>query len=126
VFKPDVWDDTTFVDRRNDLEAVIADLLSSPEFQQLIDSQAIGAAGHSLGGYTVVGLAGGWSSWFDSRIQAVVALSLYVMPYQVKKTLGNVHVPLIPEPILEKSNPNVAEFKFRLACTQGFPRPYGA
>lgn len=95
VFKPDVWDDTTFVDRRNDLEAVIADLLSKPEFQQVIDSQAIGAAGHSLGGYTVVGLAGGWSSWLDPRIRAVVAFSPYVMPFQVKKTLGNVHVPLM-------------------------------
>jgi predicted dienelactone hydrolase len=95
VFKPDIWDDTTFIDRRNDLEAVINDLLSSPEFQQVIDSQAIGAAGHSLGGYTVVGLAGGWSSWLDPRIRAIVALSPYVMPFQVKKTLGNVHVPLM-------------------------------
>jgi predicted dienelactone hydrolase len=95
VFKPDIWDDTTFIDRRNDLEAVIAGLLSNHEFQQVIDAQAIGAAGHSLGGYTVVGLAGGWSSWLDPRIRAVVALSPYVMPFQVKKTLGNVHVPLM-------------------------------
>jgi predicted dienelactone hydrolase len=95
VFKPDIWDDTTFIDRRNDLEAVIASLLSNHEFQQVIDAQAIGAAGHSLGGYTVVGLAGGWSSWLDPRIRAVVALSPYVMPFQVKKTLGNVHVPLM-------------------------------
>ena len=95
VFKPDIWDDTTFIDRRNDLEAVIAGLLSNHEFQQVIDAQAIGAAGHSLGGYTVVGLAGGWSSWLDPRIRAVVALSPHVMPFQVKKTLGNVHVPLM-------------------------------
>ncbi|HXY25047.1 MAG TPA: hypothetical protein VEI73_10380 [Candidatus Acidoferrum sp.] len=58
-------------------------------------SQKIGLAGHSLGGYTVVGIAGGWQSWIDPRIRAVLALSPYVMPFQVKSTLGNVHVPLM-------------------------------
>lgn len=60
----------TFRDRREDLEAVIAELLlSHREFQQVIDSQSIGAAGHSLAGYMVVGLAAGWPSWFDPRIR---------------------------------------------------------
>jgi len=48
-----------------------------------------------LGGYTVVGLAGGWPSWRDSRIRAVLALSPYVMPFQVKQTLGGIRVPLM-------------------------------
>jgi predicted dienelactone hydrolase len=95
VFKPETWNETTFLDRRKDLEAVIAELLSDNEFQQIIDPQSIGAAGHSLGGYTVVGLVGGWPSWLDPRIRAVIAYSPYVMPFQVQKTLGNVHVPLM-------------------------------
>jgi predicted dienelactone hydrolase len=52
-------------DRRADIEAVIDDLLSSSEFRGVIDMQSIGAAGHSLGAYTVVGMVGGWSSWLD-------------------------------------------------------------
>ena len=95
VFKPEIWDEKTFLDRRDDLEAVMSELLFNREFQQVIDPQSIGAAGHSLGGYTVVGLAGGWASWRDPRIHAVVAFSPYVMPFQVKKTLGGVHVPLM-------------------------------
>lgn len=93
--KPETWDDQTFLDRRNDLETLLAALLADHEFQQVINPDTIGAAGHSLGGYTVVGLAGGWPSWLDPRIRAVLALSPYVMPFQVQKTLGDVHVPLM-------------------------------
>src|SRR5271155_5138250 len=59
VFKPDTWNDSSFIDRRDDIEAVIAELLTSPEFQPIIEPQNIGGAGHSLGGYTVGGKAGG-------------------------------------------------------------------
>ena len=95
VFKPETWDDKTFADRRADIEAVIDGLVANSEFARVIDSERIGAAGHSLGGYTVVGMAGGWPSWTDSRIRAVLAFSPYVMPFQIQKTLGNVHVPLM-------------------------------
>jgi predicted dienelactone hydrolase len=95
VFKPETWNDSTFADRRNDLKALIDGMLSHRELQRVIDAQSIGAAGHSLGGYTVVGMAGGWASWADARIRAVLALSPYVMPFQVRQTLGNVRVPLM-------------------------------
>ncbi|HTS28084.1 MAG TPA: hypothetical protein VMH81_19560 [Bryobacteraceae bacterium] len=93
--KPETWNDTTFADRRNDIEAVIDGLLTSADFREAIDPQRIGAAGHSLGGYTVVGLAGGWPAWADSRVRAVLAMSPYVLPFQVKKTIANVKVPLM-------------------------------
>jgi predicted dienelactone hydrolase len=95
VLKPDTWSDVTFADRRNDIKAIIDGMLSYGDFQRVIDAQSIGAAGHSLGGYTVVGMVGGWASWVDARIRAVLALSPYVMPFQVRQTLGNVHVPLM-------------------------------
>jgi len=95
VFKPGTWTDASFADRRRDIEAVIDGLLADAEFKPVIDERRIGAAGHSLGGYTVVGLAGGWASWTDSRIRAVLAFSPYVMPFQVHKTLGKVRVPLM-------------------------------
>jgi predicted dienelactone hydrolase len=93
--KPDSWSDATFRNRRDDVEATIDALLADSEFQPVIDPQSIGAAGHSLGGYTVVGIAGAWPSWADPRIRAVLALSPYVMPFQVKKTLGSIRVPLM-------------------------------
>jgi predicted dienelactone hydrolase len=93
--KPESWSDATFRNRRDDIEATIDALLADGDFQPVIDPQSIGAAGHSLGGYTVVGVAGGWPSWADPRIRAVLALSPYVMPFQVKRTLGGIRVPLM-------------------------------
>lgn len=95
ILKPDLWDDTTRKDRREDIEVVINALLADNEFGKSINSKKIGLAGHSLGGYTVVGTAGGWPSWRDERVGAVLALSPYVMPFEAKKTLGNVRVPLM-------------------------------
>jgi predicted dienelactone hydrolase len=95
IVKPQDWNEDSRKDRRDDLEAVINDLLANDEFRRVIDAGKIGAAGHSLGGYTVVGLAGGWATWLDTRVRAVLALSPYVMPFQVKNTLSGVHVPLM-------------------------------
>jgi predicted dienelactone hydrolase len=95
IFDPSAWDDSSRADRRQDVEAVIDGLLKNSEFEPILDPQKIGLAGHSLGGYIVVGMAGGWPSWSDSRIRAVLALSPYVMPFQLKNTLGNVRVPLM-------------------------------
>jgi predicted dienelactone hydrolase len=95
VFRPQAWTEASFADRRADIAAVIDALLQSPLFGPVIDPQKIGAAGHSLGGYTVVGMAGGWPNWTDRRIRAVLAMSPYVMPFQVQHTLGGVKVPLM-------------------------------
>jgi predicted dienelactone hydrolase len=45
--------------RAVDLKAVIDGMLADSVFGELIDSNRIGAAGHSLGGYSVIELAGG-------------------------------------------------------------------
>jgi predicted dienelactone hydrolase len=95
ILDPGAWNDASRSDRRQDVENVIDDLLQDKEFTKVIDPRRIGLAGHSLGGYTVVGIAGGWQSWLDPRIRAVLAFSPYVMPFQVKNTLGDVHVPLM-------------------------------
>jgi predicted dienelactone hydrolase len=95
IFKPQDWNEDSRRDRRDDLEAVIDDLLANDEFAHVIDPMSIGAAGHSLGGYTVVGLAGGWASWLDTRVRAVLGLSPYVMPFQVKETLGQIRAPVM-------------------------------
>jgi len=48
--------------RAVDLSAVIAAMLVDRTFGNLIDPARIGAAGHSLGGYTVLAVAGGISN----------------------------------------------------------------
>jgi dienelactone hydrolase len=95
VFKPETWSEATFADRRTDIEAVLDTLLSEAEFKSVIDESRIGAAGHSLGGYTVVGMAGGWPNWLEPHIGAVLAFSPYVLPFQLRATLGGVRVPLM-------------------------------
>jgi predicted dienelactone hydrolase len=45
--------------RAVDLTAVIDGILADPMFAELIDRKRIGAAGHSMGGYSVIELAGG-------------------------------------------------------------------
>lgn len=95
LFKPDVWTDAAYADRRDNVKALIGALLIDPVFGQAIDGHAIGAAGHSLGGYTVVGVGGGWPSWKDGRIRAVLALSPYVQPFMAQSSLGSLQVPVM-------------------------------
>lgn len=93
--EPDAWSDTSEIDRRNDMTAVISGMLSSGTFKKSIDRNNIGIAGHSLGGYTALGLAGGWNSWRDSRIKAVLAMSPYAMPFIAHDTLKNIRIPVM-------------------------------
>lgn len=94
------WTDQKFRDRRDDLVALLVHLLKlngqkdSFLFERL-DSEKIGACGHSLGGYTVLGLAGAWESWRDERIKAVLALSPYSMPFLTQGNLAEMKVPVM-------------------------------
>ena len=94
--KPDAWSDTTYKDRAADLEAILNTVLAAGTFEGVpIDSNRIGVAGHSLGGYTALGLAGAWPSWKDPRIKAVLGLSPYCAPFLKKGNLGHVDVPIM-------------------------------
>jgi predicted dienelactone hydrolase len=94
------WDESKFRDRRDDLVALLDYLLKLDRergsfLHQHVNGQAVGAAGHSLGGYTVMGLIGGWPSWKDERIRVALLLSPYVMPYTHHKLLGTLKVPVM-------------------------------
>lgn len=90
------WSDATYKDRDADVESVLDAVLGEPSFQGVpIDRERVGIAGHSLGGYTVLGLAGGWSSWKDGRIKAVLAFSPHCSPYIAKGDLGHMNVPVM-------------------------------
>lgn len=89
----DQWDDQTYSDRRDDMKAVLAALKTDPRFKDRIDFNRIGLVGHSLGGYTVLGLAGARESWRMPGISAVLALCPYGLPYTRHHTLGGIEAP---------------------------------
>jgi len=93
---PDAWSEETYRDRGADLEAILDTILTDKVFQDIpIDSRRIGLAGHSLGGYTVLALAGAWPSWKDRRVKAVLAVSPYCAPFILKGDLGHLDVPIM-------------------------------
>ena len=60
-----------------------------------MDWDHFGLVVHSLGGYTVLALGGGWKSWKLSGVKAVLALSPYSAPFTVSHTLGDIHIPVM-------------------------------
>jgi pimeloyl-ACP methyl ester carboxylesterase len=70
-------------------------LRDSTRFSSRVDLDRLGLLGHSLGGYTVVGLAGGWASWKLPGVKAVLALSPYTDPFLVHRTLSGVSTPIM-------------------------------
>lgn len=91
---PESWTEKTYINRRDDMRAVL-DGLKGTEWSSAIDWENIALAGHSLGGYTVLALAGGWPSWQMSRVRAVLAMSPYCTPFTAQQTLGGVNVPVM-------------------------------
>jgi predicted dienelactone hydrolase len=92
---PGKWSEETYRNRRNDMDSTIRYMIRRSEFASRIDSSRIGAAGHSLGGYTVFGLAGGWDSWKDSLVKAVLVFSPYLSPYNVQNRIKRVNIPVM-------------------------------
>lgn len=93
---PAEWSDATYVDRANDLLAIHGALQASPPYARRLDFSRVGYVGHSLGGYTVVGLAGGWHAWgTPPGLRAVLALSPYIEPFVTHHTMANVSVPIM-------------------------------
>jgi predicted dienelactone hydrolase len=93
--KPNEWNSETYRARKDDIEAVISGLKSDPNWSKRIDFRNISLAGHSLGGYTVLALAGAWPSWKLQNISAVLALSPYTEPFLQQHTLGGINIPVM-------------------------------
>jgi len=93
---PAKWSDATYKNRADDIESILNAVLRQGSFQGVfIDRRHIGVAGHSLGGYTALGLAGGWPAWKDRRIKAVLALSPHCSPFVLKGDLGHLSLPVM-------------------------------
>ncbi len=89
------WSDATYIDRRDDIAKLVSALHGDANFESLVDWKRIALAGHSLGGYTVLGLAGAWPSWKLPGIKAVVAMSPYCQPYLKAGNLGSLDLPVM-------------------------------
>jgi len=89
------WNTGTEVSRHDDVEALLDFALSHAPYDSAIDPSRIGLMGHSLGGYTVLGLAGGWPGWRDPRFKAVLALAPFSTPFVDKDTLGKITIPVM-------------------------------
>jgi predicted dienelactone hydrolase len=89
------YSDASYRDRERDIKAVLDDMLRDKEFSRAIDANRIAGAGHSLGGYTILGMAGAWPSWKDTRIKAALLLSPFLTPYLANDGLRAVRIPLM-------------------------------
>jgi len=92
------WTDAKFADRRRDMQKLIdwtlaRDQAPKSKLFEHVDRERIGAAGHSLGGYTCLGLAGAWPSWKDDRVRAVLLYSPYAIPWRENGVASRVSVP---------------------------------
>ncbi len=88
-----LWDDGDYRDRAEDVRKVVEALPLDSRFQDVADGARVALVGHSLGGYTVLGLGGAWPSWRLPGVRAIVALAPYSLPFQMSDGLQRISVP---------------------------------
>ena len=80
-------------------EAAMLDGISDADlesrFRERADVGRLALVGHSLGGYTVLGLGGAWPSWWLPEVKAIVALSPYALPYYRSDGLARLKAPVM-------------------------------
>lgn len=92
---PADWSETTYADRRDDMNGLLGTMAKSDLFSKYIDFEHVGIMGHSLGGYTAMGLGGAWKSWKNDHIKAVLALSPFSTPFTTKYTVEDITTPIM-------------------------------
>lgn len=93
--RPNDWSETTYKDREHDIQQLIFALHNDANWNAKIDWSKLALVGHSLGGYTVLGLAGAWPSWKLPGVKAVLALAPYTNPYLTRDRLSGLNVPVM-------------------------------
>jgi predicted dienelactone hydrolase len=93
--QPATWTDATYRDRADDVRLLIAALHADAAWQGRIDWSRLALAGHSLGGYTVLGLAGAWPAWRLPGVRAVLAWSPYTEPFLPAGRLRGLSAPVM-------------------------------
>ena len=93
--RPDSWTEHSYEDRRTDIATLIDTMKKQVPWSTLIDWGKLGLAGHSLGGYTALGVAGGWAPWRRPDVKAVLALAPYCEPFARHGALDRVTAPVM-------------------------------
>jgi predicted dienelactone hydrolase len=83
-----LWTDATYADRGDDIRRLASAIGPDSRYGARADLARVGLVGHSLGGYTVLGLGGAWPAWRMPHVTAILALSPYVEPFLLHRTLG--------------------------------------
>jgi predicted dienelactone hydrolase len=89
------WNEDTYKRRGQDIYDLLVALQNDKYWKAYIDWSKLSLAGHSLGGYTVLALAGAWPSWKIPDFKAVLALSPYAQPFLSKGALNRMAVPVM-------------------------------
>jgi len=94
---PSAWTEATYKDRADDIRKLFDALRTDQKWNTSIDWSRVALAGHSLGGYTVLGISGAWPSWklTSPSIKATLALSPYCQPFPVNGHLGVLGIPVM-------------------------------
>lgn len=88
-----LWTDDDYRDRAEDVRTVVDALAHDSRFTVSANARRVALVGHSLGGYTVLGLGGAWPSWHLPSARAIVALTPYILPFQRTGGLRQLTVP---------------------------------
>jgi predicted dienelactone hydrolase len=95
-WKPSLmWSDEDFRDRAEDVRKLVAALPADARFKGQVDVSRLALVGHSLGGYTVLGLGGAWPSWKLSGVRAILAFTPYSLPFQRSGGLRKLSAPVM-------------------------------
>ena len=78
---PALFQDSRYAGRRDQLRALRDVLVADRDLEPQIDPDQLALIGHSLGGYTVLAMAGAQSGTVPTGLKAVVALAPYLLPY---------------------------------------------
>jgi len=92
-----LWSDKDYRDRADDIRAVVDALPNDSRYEGIINLDQLALMGHSLGGYTVLGLGGAWPSWRLNGVRAIVALTPYLLPFELSEGLRHVSAPVMYE-----------------------------
>jgi predicted dienelactone hydrolase len=93
--KADKWSDQVYADRREDILKMLEAIAKDERWKEKIDWTRVALCGHSLGGYTALGMGGAWPSWKLPDVKAVLALSPYCLPFTAHRTLSSMTVPVM-------------------------------
>ncbi len=90
-----MWTDEDYRDRADDIRGLVQALRDDARFTGIADVARLALMGHSLGGYTVLGLAGAWPKWTLPGVKAVLAFAPYAMPFAHSEGMRHLQAPVM-------------------------------